>query len=313
MISYDAALERTDPATRAVIADAIFAMEASGITLVRRLAQNVKIETRLGPEIWAQIFHMLQGVSPTRDAEVDASAYASVLRDCFSSLLLPAPTPCGSRSRFPVGPAINEIAMYTFGRLIPYDRLLQLWSASSRLPGFGGPRRSVSILKSEIDSLRDPDVLAVAKGSGPLTQSPLGEYVMWSTFDEAGGRDPFASRPDSLKALVAALGVDARQLLGLESVEWPKRPSRRSMCVLLRYELPETIKPCVPTIVEAYAGNSTINYYFSVCPYDVDVPRRLFPRTLATPAGAYERGVPEAVHSVVFGSHLTQPLELVVC
>jgi hypothetical protein len=311
MVSYLESLSQITPEMREKIEDAFTTMEAEGSALVRRVAENIKRETRLSLAMWSRIFDAIVTVDRSGSSLTDATLFSTSVRRCFSSLLAPATSPQQIPSRTPTGPAIVELSDFTFGRLIPFNQLVSLWVESSRAANHRGPRRSRKEFESWLVSLTELANFSTAKARGGLDDSPLGMYIIWSTFDDAAGVDPFYPRPTKLRDLVSTLGLDEVLLWGNSVANSP--PNRRrnpKTCVLLRYRLPPGTTPHVPTVVEAYAGAGIINYYFTVCPYEVDPQAKRFPRTLPAPSAADTRGYPEVVHSVIFANSLSHPLEV---
>jgi len=111
----------------------------------------------------------------------------------------------------------------------------------------------------------------------------LGTYVMWATFDAAGGR-PFEKLPRAADALRAILGL-------------PKIDRGRPL-LLLEYVLPPFIAARIPRVVEAYSGDNWVHYFHPTREEDLD---RGHGRTYVWDevAEAGGTGVPEVVHAPV--------------
>ncbi len=122
----------------------------------------------------------------------------------------------------------------------------------------------------------------------------IGRHVMWSTFEPSGG-DPFAFAP------TPPMAKEIGPVLGLPE------ETRFQPLLLLRYELPSTIKPRIPRITEAYAGDVWV-YYFR--PADAEDIERGFGRTYVwdSHAGTHA-GRPEIVHEPLSGEHLVMDIE----
>lgn len=124
---------------------------------------------------------------------------------------------------------------------------------------------------------------------------PLGNYHMWSTFHpENESFDPF----DGCSASIACCR------LGL-SFNTPAEPCE---VAILRYRLPDTVHPKLPTVADAYSGGFPKIDYFSVAaegkPHGYTRPR-----TECLELG----GMPECVHEVIGGEALTPTNGVTFC
>ena len=118
----------------------------------------------------------------------------------------------------------------------------------------------------------------------------LGRFVMWSTFDETGGL-PFERLPQSADHLRAKLGLDPDE--------------RGRPLLLLQYTLPSPEAAYLPTIAEAYAGDTWHRYFKPVEPAQIPLGYGMtspWPEFGGT-------GLPEVVHAPVKGRHLHAVLE----
>jgi hypothetical protein len=121
----------------------------------------------------------------------------------------------------------------------------------------------------------------------------LAPFVMWSTFDPAGGR-PFHGVPRSARHLRALFGLPANDADG--------------PILLLEYILPDGVVARMPTVVEAYAGDDWL-YYFR--PAGQSEMEEGYSRTYVWDelARKGEVGRPEVVHRPVTGHVLVSDIE----
>jgi hypothetical protein len=122
----------------------------------------------------------------------------------------------------------------------------------------------------------------------------LGSYVMWSTFDPAGGR-PFAIANLTSRLLRGRLGL-------------PGRRSRYPV-LTLEYELPRGQPAYLPTVAEAYAGNTWLVFFRTSSEEEVDSGF-----SLTQPhddLALRHAGMPEVVHAPITGAALSySPAEI---
>jgi hypothetical protein len=125
-----------------------------------------------------------------------------------------------------------------------------------------------------------------------LEDFPLGEYVMWCTFN-ADGREPFVDLPDSADGIRAALGLSKLQ--------------RTQPLLLLQYTLDAGVA-VMPRVTEAYAGPVWTHYFR---PAGRPEQKRGYGRTFPWDELAEEQGAgePEVVHEPVRGDRLVARIE----
>jgi hypothetical protein len=278
---------------------------------MRRLLSNLFAESRLPQESWSDLFDVLERLPLPPDDKAGLDLVCATITQSFARQLKPAPSPGTGLS--PIGPRIPDLQPKAYGRLIPFTNLCKLWEALVTPAAGGIGPAGPGGLTDWIDRLTMDSWFTHQKSTGVLDRCPLGKFIMWSTFDEqAFDSDPFHPRPATLVEQIAAMGLDS-SILGLpppfEDVI-PPAPTPRA-CVLMTYDLPPPMAPHVPTVVEAYAGaGRAVNQYFDVCRTDVDVKKRVFPRTCPPTSVPDLAGRPEVVHPVVGGSHLLRALEI---
>ncbi len=111
-----------------------------------------------------------------------------------------------------------------------------------------------------------------------LKQCNLGSYLMWSTFQAAGG-DPFEGCADA---------ATVRERLGLLE---PVRAEDEELCLLV-YTVPSDVNIQYPTLADAYAGDDWPALFRCSNPGDA--------------WGYTSGGHPEVVHEVITGTHLAR-------
>lgn len=313
MLGYEAAIAALPSANADAVRGALQVMLVHGSAIVKRFASNIEKETRLPDSAWQELFLAIISLVPVEDEAAGADRVAQAIRDAMARCVVLNSTVSAVPSAIPRGPSIDDLRVEAYGRLVTFRQLSAMWRGSS--PCTSGARAvpimSTQALRHFIEDLTSDKGLAAHQTGTVLSKCALGRYIMWSTFDPvAFGPDPFASRAANISDLVATLGLDSFLLFGPPSKPAAKHPCELLTCVLLRYTLPPAYKPHVPTIIEAYAGDGRMNYYFEVFRGSVDVERRIFPRTLAVPSHQESQGVPEVVHSIVFGDQLSAPIEM---
>lgn len=313
MLGYGTAVKGLGEEQRHIVRTALSLLHDHGSAIVRRFASNIEKETRLPDWVWNQVFSAISDGGTWIASQKGADQLTQGMRAALSRCLKLDPAIRAVPSAFPVGPPIDDLFVQAYGRVVTFRQLAKMWRWSS--PAGSSPRKkpvmSTRQVGNFIEDLTTKTGLAARQAGSVLSGCALGRYVMWSTFDpEAFGPDPFVPRASKLRDLVATLGLDSLILFGPPSKDDVKPLPEPPTCVLLSYTLPPSYKPHVPTVVEAYAGDGRMNYYFDVFGGDVDVNKRVFPRTLPVPSHQDSKGCPEVVHSVVFGDRLTAPIEL---
>lgn len=313
MLGYGAAVKGLGIQQRHIVRAALDLLHEHGSAIVIRFASNIQKETRLPDWAWHQVFSAVCSGGTWAASKGGADQLTQAIRTALSHCLKLDPAIRSVPSAVPVGPAIDDLHVQAYGRLVTFRQLAKMWRWSS--PTGALPRKkpimSTRQVGNFIEDLTAGKGLAARRVGSVLSGCALGRYVMWSTFDSAAfGPDPFVPRPSKLRDLVATLGLDSLILFGPPSKNGVKRLPEPPTCVLLSYTLPPSYKPHVPTVVEAYAGDGRMNYYFEVFGGEVNVNERVFPRTLPVPSHQDSQGWPEVVHSVVFGDRLTAPIEV---
>lgn len=313
MLGFGAAVKGLGVDQRHVVRAALDLLDERGSAIVRRFASNIQKETRLPDWAWGQLFAAICSGGPWAASREGADQLTKAMRTALSRCLKLDPAIQSVPSAVPVGPAIDDLTVQAYGRVVTFRQLAKMWRWSS--PAGSSPRKkpimSTRQVGNFIEDLTSSKGLAARRVGSVLSGCALGRYVMWSTFDPVGfGPDPFVPRPSKLPDLVATLGLDSLILFGPPSKNGVKRLPEPPTCVLLSYTLPPAYKAHVPTVVEAYAGDGRMNYYFDVFGGEVSVPRRVFPMTLPVPSHQDSQGCPEVVHSIVFGDSLTGPIEM---
>jgi hypothetical protein len=178
----------------------------------------------------------------------------------------------------PWGPEARPTTRF-LGRIIPFETLLNIF-----LEQPAGKVLPRDLARSALRGIIDVSPAALASVMRSL---PLGNFVMWSTFDMLGSGAPFDRPLPPLASLLARLGLDPKDA--------------REPHLVLEYRLPDTVLPRVPTFCDAYSG-AKWNPWFRVSQNGA-----AFGRT--RPVGRFEaRGLPEVVHSVITIAELETPI-----
>jgi hypothetical protein len=309
MATKDEAASALSAAEREHVNEALFLMDQLGSTLAHRAYCNINSEFRVPETVWATVFRELLRVDLRIQDRHTAARVLEALRAALTKCLKPPPGLHPVPTRLPVGPAIPGLEPKAYGRIVALPTLVYYWKTAI----LGGPTRPkrvpAEVIRDHIALMSTAEGLASRGGSPVLESLPLGLFVIWSTFDgERLEIDPFPPRPLKIEDMAAIMGLDYTLLFGEQTTA--RRP--KAHCVLMTYTLPSDIAPHTPSVVEAYAGTSKLNYFFEVYQHEVNVALRHFPRTMATPRAADKAGVPEVVHQVVFADQLLAPLQQAV-
>jgi hypothetical protein len=119
---------------------------------------------------------------------------------------------------------------------------------------------------------------------------PLGQYVIWATYNEA---DPSADPASAFAAAIAKGGLAVLDAAGLGPAEAAGANEAWIVC----YSLPVGVPLHTPTIADAGA--------FPL--FRPSNRRAGLPGTTAPPSG--QAGIPEVVHEVVHANHLTRGID----
>jgi hypothetical protein len=246
----------------------------------RQFLQAVKSEQHLALKEWLIIIKRMiastqAGEALCREIFQDFSAALPVESD-------PPSDPKSFRMR-PIGPVCNP-DVRCFGRIQAFSKLASAYAAYFQ--------------QTEDDArsnLKD-DLIDLAKKPAAMlgVNFPLGNFLMWSTFDHRDkSADPFRPRPKTVADLLDEMGMKSGNANFLSGETF----------VLTAYCLPANLKPHIPTIFEAYAGQP--NYYFR------PIERRGSLSGLAWPIEDSTRpGRAEVVHGIVFANCLTAVPEI---
>ena len=182
---------------------------------------------------------------------------------------------CNRRKPFMGGPAYVR-GDVTYFRFVTFKRLVQILYEL----GFPSTASAECFLRHHLDL--DPSEFQ------PIwAKTPLGRYLMWSTF----GADPdtlFGSPRQKAEAIVCALGLV---------------PEPNEIYLILQFKLPAGTVPFIPSFCTAYAGDPWNRYFrtpFLSDPHGITMP---------TDTCARQTGYPEVVHEVITGGALTRPLQ----
>ncbi|MDB5657325.1 MAG: hypothetical protein JWQ94_4938 [Tardiphaga sp.] len=305
MAKFEEALAWLKPAQQLHMRNAVHILREKGPGIATRITANIKSEFRVTDLVWSNVFEALLAVD-LEDPDLDtAGRILEALRKALTRSLEPVSRAAGIPCATLVGPVVDGLQPKAYGRLISVPTLRYYWKTAA----LGGsairlkkPRVPARAIDEIVLDLQTQEGLDARKEGDFLQLLPLGLFVLWSTFDgEDFDHNPFPSMPDDMTECAALLGLDDKLLFG---------DNRSRRCVLLCYRLPSAVKPRVPTVVEAYAGSSRLNYYFEVYSHQVSVSLKQFPRTLPSPLAQDRRGLPEIIHEVVFADQLTMPIKM---
>lgn len=218
----------------------------------QRMVVNIYIEYSLGRDDWDALFTSLTAEKLKID-EMDEI----IVNFCRGKTLNGKNASTGSAK--------------IFGKIISFENFCKLLY---KLNYYGSLRAAKAAVRSQIN---------LQSKNASWDSRKLAQFIMWSTFDPAGGR-PFEYEKDP-KILVCSLGMDP--------ISTP---------LILEYQVPPKITPKIPSFCDAYAGTRW-NKYFKL----VDDGA---PYGMTEPAGKCEMtsGRPEVVHEAVRGSSLVSPM-----
>lgn len=230
----------------------------------RQATQNFVVEELVTPAEWNTLI----------DAIRDCADTASVIQATVSRIM--------SDHKLQ-GPPAKCPDMIVFGRAVIEADLAKVIHEGKAWATEEWSRRTIRYAKS-LDDVGDLQAW--------LDDVPLGKYVMWATFNEAG-LGPFASLPDRADGIRAALGLS-------------KTHARDQPLLLLQYQL-EDREARMPRVTEAYAGPMWTHYFRPAGPLE---RKRGYGRTFPWDEVAEENGAgePEVVHEPIHGNRLAAPL-----
>jgi len=236
---------------------------ASASSLNGQFHRNLDEERLVSDDVWRDV------VKAILDSSTDPSKLRDAIRAAFRKHLFSGPRAKCSRHAI-------------FGRATTCEDLARTFAAKHYFGSFPGALSHVRTMKRrELPALREK-----------WRDFHLASYVMWSTFDPAGGR-PFQGLKRSSQFL--------RALFGLDKTDSP------SSLILLEYTIPDGSIARVPTIVEAYAGE-WLYHFRPAGPFEIEAG---YGRTYVWDelARCGESGRPEVVHEPVTGFLLTSEIE----
>lgn len=228
----------------------------------RQVVVNLDAEKLLSCRFWRGLFAAIALV------EKKASMVGDAVRTYTRSV------------RF-LGPKAKVSPSTVFGKVTTREDLHDYFMKSAYFPD----DLSAALNIAEVMSV------AVDEGRAKWGMYELGKYVMWSTFDPAGGR-PFES-----------VGKDAKKLRGRLGLE---RAQRDKPVLILEYTLNSGIDAHLPTIAEACASDPWISYFR---PLGAEEENQGFGMTQPSEEYEHEPGLPEVVHAPVRGTALAHPPE----
>ena len=229
--------------------------------LLRQIVDNLYGEIHLACEFWRGF------ITTLNSATADVEALCHAIRQYARSALFQGPA-----AHVPVGATMGH--------------------ATSRKDLVKHLLRSGYVPDKVTAGLAVDDAMALPIEDTRKKWAPyeLGRYVMWATFDPAGGR-PFA-----------IAGITARLLRGRLGL--PGRRSRHSV-LTLEYDLPADVQPRLPTIAEACAGKPWLVFFRPSGQEEADDGYSL---TQPHDQLAHKHaGMPEVVHAPVTGAMLAYP------
>lgn len=229
--------------------------------LLRQIVDNLYNEIHLACAFWRGF------VTTLNAAAADVDALCDAIRQYAQSALFQGPA-----ARVPVGA--------TMGHATSRKILVKHLFRSGYMPS----KIAASL------SVDEAMALPIEKTRENWATYELGRYVMWATFDPAGGR-PFAIAGITARLLRGRLG-----LLGRRS---------RQPVLTLEYDLPADVHPHLPTIAEACAGKPWLVFFRPSGREEADDGYSLTqPHDQLAPKHA---GMPEVVHTPVTGAMLAYP------
>jgi hypothetical protein len=242
---------------------------------VRQFLQAVKSEQHLALKEWLIIIKRM-----IASTQVGEALCRELFQDFSEALPVEADPPKDPKSfrMRPIGPICNP-DVRCFGRIKAFSTLASAYAKY--------------FVQTEDDARRNlqNDLIALAKNPAVMSgvnNFPLGDFLMWSTFDHRDkSADPFRPRPKTVAELLDEMGMKSGNANFLSGETF----------VLTAYYLPANLKPHIPTIFEAYAGQP--------------IERRGNPFGLAWPIEDSTRpGRAEVVHGIVFADCLTAAPEI---
>jgi hypothetical protein len=234
----------------------------AGSGVLRQAVVNFDAEKLLSCRFWRNLFKMIAPV------EKKASKVRDAVREYVRSV------------RFQ-GPKAKVSPSTVFGRVTTREDLKSYFVKNGYLPD------DLSAMLNIDEVMKVP----VDEGRAKWGSYELGKYVMWSTFDPAGGR-PFDSAGKDAKKLRGRLGLD--------------RSTRNPQVLVVEYTLPSDVDAYLPTVAEAYASDPWISYFR---PLGEEEEKQGYGMTQPTEEYESEPGMPEVVHQPVRGNALAYPPE----
>jgi hypothetical protein len=229
--------------------------------------RNLQEERLVSESTWKDLFRAILD-SPTDPQKLCEAIRATLRKHLFR------------------GPTAKCPADTIFGRATTSESLARTFIVKHYFGSLPGALSHVRAMKTrELPALREK-----------WRYFSLASFVMWSTFDPAGGR-PFQGIKRSARFFRAIFGLSANDA--------------DSPLLLLEYILPEGIAARIPTVAEAYAGDEWLYHFRPASEIEIDegYSRTYVWDELARKAGA---GRPEVVHEPITGYVLTSDLEEVV-
>jgi len=220
-----------------------------------QMRQNLLTEVRLKEDDWAELATIILAAPPTTGA-----TRSSIRKWCLTRTLRGGPA--------------NLPSTVNFYRYISFSRVSECLAESGVVDS---EDQGDALLFSHLG-------IEPSKFSATFRDTPLGRFLMWSTFGVSLATLIGEPSPP-LEDVLCALGL---------TVNHPPY-------LLLEFTMPSG-KAQIPTFCDAYAGDPWNRYFRSSAIGDAHG------RTMPTDTCKRENGFPEVVHEVITAATLTSPL-----
>ncbi len=227
----------------------------------RQMWFNLFAETRLANSDWNFLFTALDRARPGTKATAQA-----ICTFCRGGRTL-------SGGRVKIG------ANVTLGKVVSQEKYLAMLSrldAGRRFPDMDLLRTHLRLHMKVSPSTSPED----------WKKLPLGNKIMWSTFDLVNEGHPFSYPLPPLNVIVCMLGLE------LDA----------SPMLIFEYRLPDNVNTYIPTFCDVYGGKLWHRYFRPA------LPGETYGHTMPTDTCPDQKGRPEVVHQVIEMRNLVKPI-----
>ena len=264
-------LARRPADVRALVLERLYAL-ARESAIMQQMRANLDSEHQLLDADWEALIEALRASGSESDE----------IQQAIRGFCRAHGQPAAPALRIPLGRVATLPKAIVLGRIVP---LADFCGVMVKLGFYNSSGEARKAMREAIGM--SPQDLALT-----WENRPLGQHLMWSTFDPVHDEKPFGLKQPHASNLLCALGLSADK--------------RKSLVLALEYRLPSDIEAHVPTFCDAYSGIFWSRYFRSAAPSD---PYGL---TMPTDSCPRKRGRPEVVHSVISLASLTAPLRYAI-